>query len=161
GLRVSLEYPAGHDPQDIDVLALARTLAVSVLVPAGGEWHGTVRVYPIADHETVRPVDHHAGSLAGTGHDRRLRARARGLPPESAAEPGRLPVGDPNAVLSLPPGVLDAVLDRSLHDLGSLRIPMTDATGARADAVAAGAPWFMTLFGRDSLLTCLMALPVE
>ena len=28
-------------------------------------------------------------------------------------------------------------------------------------AVAAGAPWFMALFGRDSLLTAYMALPID
>ena len=48
---------------------------------------------------------------------------------------------------------------RSVSDLGALRL--IDATGARRPVIAAGAPWFMTLFGRDSLLTAYMALPCD
>ena len=46
---------------------------------------------------------------------------------------------------------------KSLEDLASLRI--FDAEHPERVVVAAGAPWYMTLFGRDSLLTSYMALP--
>ncbi len=49
--------------------------------------------------------------------------------------------------------------DQSLDDLASLRI--FDPVHPERVVVAAGAPWFMTLFGRDSLLTSWMALPFE
>jgi glycogen debranching enzyme len=52
---------------------------------------------------------------------------------------------------------LAAVLDRSIEDLGALRI--ADPDHPERYVVAAGAPWFMTLFGRDSLLTSWMLLP--
>jgi len=52
---------------------------------------------------------------------------------------------------------LAAVLDRSVEDLGALRI--FDPEHPRRPVVAAGAPWFMALFGRDSLLTAWMLLP--
>jgi glycogen debranching enzyme len=52
---------------------------------------------------------------------------------------------------------LDAVRQAG-EDLGALRI-VDPATGLTVPA--AGAPWFMTLFGRDSLLTSWMALPVD
>jgi glycogen debranching enzyme len=52
---------------------------------------------------------------------------------------------------------LAAVLDRSIEDLGALRI--FDPAHPRRPVVAAGAPWFMALFGRDSLLTAWMLLP--
>lgn len=49
------------------------------------------------------------------------------------------------------------LFERSCRDLGALRIPSPD--GSDRVVVAAGMPWFMTLFGRDSLLTAYMALP--
>ncbi|MCU1656586.1 MAG: amylo-alpha,6-glucosidase [Pseudonocardiales bacterium] len=54
---------------------------------------------------------------------------------------------------------LARVLRRSQEDLGSLRI--ADPEHRDRVVVAAGAPWFMALFGRDSLLTSLMALPID
>jgi glycogen debranching enzyme len=46
---------------------------------------------------------------------------------------------------------------RSLVDLAALRfVPLTGAGGA---VPAAGLPWFMTIFGRDSILTSLQVLP--
>lgn len=45
----------------------------------------------------------------------------------------------------------------SLEDLASLRI--FDTAHPELAVVAAGAPWYMTLFGRDALLTSYMAIP--
>ena len=47
-------------------------------------------------------------------------------------------------------------LEQTADDLGALRI--VDPAHPDDLVVAAGAPWFMTLFGRDSLLTSYMAL---
>jgi glycogen debranching enzyme len=52
---------------------------------------------------------------------------------------------------------LQDILERSSEDLGSLRI--SDPSKPNFDVVAAGAPWFMALFGRDSLLTSWLTLP--
>jgi glycogen debranching enzyme len=49
------------------------------------------------------------------------------------------------------------LLATSAEDLGLLRI--FDPSHPDRVVVAAGAPWFMTLFGRDSLLTSWMLLP--
>ncbi len=54
---------------------------------------------------------------------------------------------------------LRRVLTRSAEDLGALRI--FDPDYPERTVVAAGAPWFMTLFGRDSLFTAWMALIVD
>ncbi len=54
---------------------------------------------------------------------------------------------------------LRMVLRQSLEDLGALRLH--DPARPGQVAVAAGAPWFMALFGRDSLLTSYMALPLD
>ncbi len=51
---------------------------------------------------------------------------------------------------------MDRVAAQSLHDLAVLRI--FDPAHADRMVVAAGAPWFMALFGRDSILTAWMAL---
>jgi len=50
-----------------------------------------------------------------------------------------------------------AVAHRSIEDIGALRT--FDPGHPHRPAVAAGAPWFMALFGRDSLLTSWMLLP--
>ncbi|MFX0574886.1 glycogen debranching N-terminal domain-containing protein [Nocardia nepalensis] len=54
---------------------------------------------------------------------------------------------------------LAAVLRRAVVDLGALRI--FDPRHPERAVVAAGAPWFMALFGRDSLLTSWMVLPLD
>ncbi len=66
-------------------------------------------------------------------------------------------VGAP--VLTTPDAGLGRTLGRSMEDLGALRIVDPDHPGRAV--VAAGAPWFMALFGRDSLLTAWMALPLD
>jgi glycogen debranching enzyme len=54
---------------------------------------------------------------------------------------------------------IERTLRRSYDDLGALRIE--DPEHPDRIVVAAGAPWFMTLFGRDSLWASQMALPVD
>jgi glycogen debranching enzyme len=54
---------------------------------------------------------------------------------------------------------IERTLRRSYDDLGALRIE--DPTHPDRVVVAAGAPWFMTLFGRDSLWASEMAMPVD
>jgi glycogen debranching enzyme len=54
---------------------------------------------------------------------------------------------------------LTTALARATEDLGALRI--FDPDHPELPVVAAGAPWFMTLFGRDSLITAWMSVLVE
>jgi glycogen debranching enzyme len=54
---------------------------------------------------------------------------------------------------------LARTVTRSGEDLGALRI--FDPEHPDDAIVAAGAPWFMTLFGRDSLITAWMTLPAD
>jgi glycogen debranching enzyme len=51
--------------------------------------------------------------------------------------------------------VLEHAFERSVSDLASLR--MREGTGG-GRLPAAGMPWFMTVFGRDTIVTCLQTL---
>jgi glycogen debranching enzyme len=53
--------------------------------------------------------------------------------------------------------LLSSVIDKSIIDLAALRIA-GEIGGERYVLPAAGLPWFMTLFGRDTLITSLQAL---
>ncbi|SDQ91903.1 glycogen debranching N-terminal domain-containing protein [Thermostaphylospora chromogena] len=82
-------------------------------------------------------------------------------------------VTDPAAVMAAPsgtaewtdPGVeaadhrLVRLLARSLDDLRSLRLTEADAPPGHT-FIGAGVPWYLTLFGRDSLWTARMMLPL-
>ncbi|MGZ5418532.1 MAG: amylo-alpha-1,6-glucosidase [Nocardioides sp.] len=54
---------------------------------------------------------------------------------------------------------LQRLADRAFSDLNSLRI--ADRSLPDAVFLAAGAPWFYTMFGRDSLIAARMLLPVD
>ncbi|MET8824731.1 glycogen debranching N-terminal domain-containing protein [Streptomyces sp. NPDC004610] len=54
---------------------------------------------------------------------------------------------------------LAAACTRGLADLAILHVPATGPDGEELQVPAAGAPWFLSLLGRDALLTSLFALP--
>jgi glycogen debranching enzyme len=51
---------------------------------------------------------------------------------------------------------LTRTYERSVADLGALRMRLNGFSAG--DLPAAGTPWFMTVFGRDTLITCLQTL---
>lgn len=51
---------------------------------------------------------------------------------------------------------LSSIIRTSVEDLASLRIDEKEGT-----TLAAGVPWFLTVFGRDAILASWMALPVD
>lgn len=57
------------------------------------------------------------------------------------------------------PAGLAAACARGLSDLAALRVPAVGPDGEDLTVPGAGVPWFLTLFGRDSLLTSLFSLP--
>ena len=120
--------------------AAAGALSWRALIPARGEWLVTVEAVPARDgipmslhHPRGQPVENAVPA-------RRLREWRQGAP--------RVTTPDPD---------LAAVLHRSVEDIGALHI--FDPAHPGRPVVAAGAPWFMALFGRDSLLTSWMLLP--
>lgn len=107
----------------------------SAVVPQRGQWTVTVRVMAIADG---LPVPHQGPTFAAEA--------LRELEPPAGLEAVESSDAD-----------LRAAVRRSIEDLRTLRLGDPGTPGRTV--IAAGAPWYMALFGRDSILTSWMALP--
>jgi glycogen debranching enzyme len=119
--------------------ATARGFACRTTIPARGHWSVVLTVAP--GSEAAAPVVRPAvGELSRS--DRRRQEWVARIP-----------------VLQMGNRSIERTLRRSYDDLGALRIE--DPAHPDRVVVAAGAPWFMTLFGRDSLWASEMAMPVD
>jgi len=112
------------------------------VIPPHGQWTATLSVLPTVDG---------GGPLAPFVHATEGEMSPRDLRRQEWVS--RIPV------LHMGNRSIERTLRRSYDDLGALRIE--DPDHPDRIVVAAGAPWFMALFGRDSLLASLMALPVD
>ncbi|GAA2214769.1 glycogen debranching N-terminal domain-containing protein [Nonomuraea monospora] len=118
-------------------------LTFNLVIGPRAEWRATVVVNPIVEgveSSAWFPAEH---SIEHAEPARRLADWTRNSP----------------GLKSTNPDVVH-VLRQSREDLGSLRLFDREHPD-EPPAIAAGAPWFMTLFGRDSLLTSWMALPLD
>ena len=132
-LRISFSQPAKLD---------AHIASWEAVLPPNGEWSLCQQFSCAVDRHEIEPR-----WLCG-------QPVARATPAERMAQWRRsVPVVDTDHE------GLRAVLARSAEDLGTLRI--FDPDFPERTVVAAGAPWSMTLFGRDSLLSAWMALVVD
>ena len=128
---------ARHGDAELEVSA--SQLTWHAVVPAHGTWSTSLHVTPSLNGRDLiefRSAQPHGNGDRPIGAEQRL-ADWRRLTPLVKASDDRLA----------------AVFAASTEDLGSLRI--FDPEHADRAVIAAGAPWFMTLFGRDSLLTSL------
>ncbi len=116
-------------------------LSWRIVIPAGQRWQTDIVAQPTLARQPV-PPSLHRGDVVESGPRRKMEAWR--------AIATNITAGDP---------VLSHVLRRTESDLGALLIH--DENGDTRPFVAAGAPWYMTLFGRDSLLTAWMALPLD
>ncbi|UFS97772.1 glycogen debranching N-terminal domain-containing protein [Nocardia huaxiensis] len=109
-----------------------------IVVPARDIWHTVVRCQPIVGHRAA-PMNFDAtDGDSPVNKIRQWRATTTTLTASGAG--------------------LNTILQRTETDLGALRLDDPEDGTAY---VAAGAPWFMALFGRDSLLTSWMALLLD
>ncbi len=113
-----------------------------VAVPPRGEWTTCIEVGPVFDGTAIDPRYRCGQPVDRATPTERLAEWRRLVPQVETSHPG-----------------LKEVIARSAEDLGALRI--FDPDYPERVVVAAGAPWFMTVFGRDSLLTAWMALLVD
>ena len=115
------------------------TASYEVIIPAGHEWKTCIEVTPVIDGEAVEPRYRCGQPVERAKPVERLEEWRRRLP-----------------LMRVEHDTFQALLDRSTEDLAALRL--FDPQHPERVVVAAGAPWFMTLFGRDSLLTSWMAM---
>jgi glycogen debranching enzyme len=134
-------------------------LAFRIELEPGQSWHTCILWMPIIDDEPVRQPPPTCNDLLGRDTEH-VQARRRWVEHST-----RISTSDPTAT---------AVIARAVDDLSSLRMHTHDelaATGQRhapddADDVdawvpAAGVPWFVSLFGRDSLVVSMQTLALS
>lgn len=124
-----------------DGIATTSGFTFTLVVPPQGEWGTTVEVLPSVEGEEMDAVFPLDTPLHETAPARRVASWRSATPHVESASRS-----------------LTQALRQSSVDLNALHI--TDPFRGRY-VVAAGAPWFMTLFGRDSLLSAWMALPFD
>jgi glycogen debranching enzyme len=125
-----------------DPLVIPGALSWRVVVPPRGRWATEIAAQPTLANRRVQPRFHRGERMESSSPARKIQAWRH-----------------ESTVIGSDDPVLTQVLRRTEGDLGALRIE--DPSGPGRSFVAAGAPWFMTLFGRDSLLTSWMALPLD
>ncbi len=113
------------------------------VLASGEQWSTTFTITPHAEQPT-----------AGFGR-RRARDEFDAMSACKSAELNHWLARAPALVTSEP--ALTRTYRASLSDLGALRLPPDISEGATLPA--AGLPWFMALFGRDSLIASFQALP--
>ncbi len=133
----------GVEVRFVGPVAIEHDLATfEVIVPARGEWTTCIEVAPVIDGTAIDPRYRCGEPVDRAEPAERLARWRRQVPQVETDHPG-----------------LKQVVARSAEDLGALRI--FDPDFPERVVLAAGAPWFMTVFGRDSLLTAWMALLVD
>ncbi len=145
---LSMSYQFGSDSRAVRVQGDAEAKANSghitwqLVVPPREDVMVSVQVVPVLDGAEI-PARYGTGQPIETSQPAARHEAWRQTAP----------------TVSTPEERLSSVLATSAEDIGALRI--FDPDHPDRVVVAAGVPWFMTLFGRDSLLTSWMLLPVD
>lgn len=143
---LTFEYRRNNFVRRVDIVSAQpatmthRGLSFALNIPAGGEWQNCIE---------VRPHGSGFGSIE-EGHSKFRRPK-----PKMGRSLDQWRDDAPR--LDTDWDVLRHVYDRTVVDLAALRF-YSDVV-PDASVPAAGLPWFMSLFGRDSLITSYQALP--
>ena len=120
-------------------------LSFDVAIPAGGHWHACVMT-DLVDGETVIAAPSHHDT-AGSGDDLQTGA-GRSLAAWRATSP-KLRTSNEEFY---------RLYTQALDDMAALRLPIEEDQGVHI-VPAAGLPWFVALFGRDSLIVAMQTAP--
>ena len=144
-----LSYKRGNLSRGIEIHSSPQPRTVGedivsfeAIVPPHGEWRACLEIHPVIEGTVIKPRYRCGQSVERAMPAERL-ARWRAKVPQVQSDDDEF----------------RRALERSAEDLGALRI--FDPDYPERVVVAAGAPWFMTVFGRDSLITSWMALIVD
>lgn len=114
-------------------------LLFAARIPPKGHWHACIRWLPITGGSGRRPTTLPCNALT----DERI----------DEGTPQRLPrVG-----LVTPAGAVSRAWDQAVRDLEALRLE-DPSQGRNVFVPAAGVPWYVTLFGRDSLVVSMQCI---
>ena len=131
-----------HVTSDVHPISSPKMLTFAVAIPPKQEWRTSFHLRFTVDGRTIETTYPRSESYTlGEIARRRLEWEACG------------------PVVTTPHAPLQAAINTGQTDIGALRIEDPDHLGRVV--TAAGAPWFMTVFGRDSLITAWMALPLD
>ncbi len=120
---------------------------VTARLPPRGTWRLVCEVEAVGGARTSQAADEPSGLGPPDGAPASRRERAARRQPRRGREP---PFAAPPRLQTVHPGLRGA-WDRALADLEGLCL----RPDGRHPIVAAGMPWFMAIFGRDSILTAL------
>jgi glycogen debranching enzyme len=148
GEGLQLERQTAHGSRGVLVTStqpatiVGYQLVIDALVPSDGTWETVLQVRPVLDGVAL-PEPYPTGQPVSATHQAQRREELRRRRP----------------VLRTRSRSLAQTLARTEEDLAGLRI--ADPEDPENTVIAAGAPWYLTLFGRDSLLTAWMTLPTD
>jgi glycogen debranching enzyme len=146
--RITFQYRRGafrrasHVDFSVEPRISETTASYEIIVPSRGDWTTCIQLTPVIDDHEITPRYLCGQSVERTTPVERLVEWRRRLP-----------------VVTSDHDQFRLLLERSTEDIAALRI--FDPDYPDRAVVAAGAPWFMTLFGRDSLLTSWMTMMVD
>ncbi len=148
GARLTLSYERGgfHRATRIDFSDVPRLTgnhaSYEVIIPPRASWSTCIQITPVIEDQEITPRYLCGHPVERSTPVTRLEEWNRRLPKVTSDEKS-----------------FSILLERSARDLAALRI--FDPEFPDRAVVAAGAPWFMTLFGRDSLITSWMTMLVD
>ena len=114
----------------------------AITLPPGGVWHLCADMVPVIGGEQRVP---HIGCWQAKIGDEKTQEKDR----QWHEAISRIETSNDTVRQSF---------EQSAYDIGALRIDLDDKNGALSWLPAAGVPWFVTIFGRDSLIVALQAM---